>query len=293
MKNDFEKKVLKKATKVIKESLALYKNEFFTHLEFRLMGITEDFLKLRKAVSSMNKKAKVRIFKVDENIPDLEYKQHGDSGLDIVSTISVTIKQGERTLIPSGIAVSIPNGYEFQLRPKSSMREGTVILGTIDSNYRGEISVDFINNTQNEIKIDKYQKIGQLVLVPVVKVIPEYVTSVEKLGETARGGNGFGSTNNIHWVTVREIDVATDVLLEMKKIVDYGDFGLPVKFEGFLDVVKIKLNLNRIVAKVSLSEGVSYDIEKKHFIKGDEKMKLRMSYSKDSKEYLFNLISIE
>ncbi len=108
----------------------------------------------------------------------------------------VTIAPGERTLVPTGLCFSIPEGYEIQVRPRSGLaaKNGVTCLntpGTIDSDYRGEVKVILINLGSVPFVVNNGDRIAQLVVAPVTQGV---FTAVEKLDETERGAGGFGST---------------------------------------------------------------------------------------------------
>jgi dUTP pyrophosphatase len=118
------------------------------------------------------------------------------AGLDLVAATSVTLGPGERALVPTGIAVAIPTGFEGQVRPRSglALRYGLTCLnspGTIDSDYRGEVRVLLIHHGREPITIERGWRIAQLVVAPVVAASPVLVRSLD---ETERGQGGFGST---------------------------------------------------------------------------------------------------
>ena len=126
------------------------------------------------------------------------YQTVHSSGLDLVAAIQVSIVLSplERQLIPTGIAVAIPVGYEGQVRPRSGLaiKQGLSMVntpGTIDADYRGEIKVILINLGQEPVSIDPGQRIAQLVICPVLQ--PK-VVEVAELPQTQRGSGGFGST---------------------------------------------------------------------------------------------------
>ncbi len=135
------------------------------------------------------------------NNPDLPLPQYAtefSSGLDLFACIEepLIIKPFERKLIPTGIAIEIPQGYEAQIRPRSGLaiNYGITVLntpGTIDSDYRGEIKVILINLGQTDFFIERGMKIAQMVIAPVVQAI---VIEDNNLSITQRGSNGFGST---------------------------------------------------------------------------------------------------
>jgi len=108
----------------------------------------------------------------------------------------VTLRPGERRLIPAGLAIAIPPGYEAQVRPRSglALRHGIGMVnspGTIDSDYRGELGVLLVNLGQEPFVVEPLARIGQLVVAPVARAELELVTDLD---ETARGGGGYGST---------------------------------------------------------------------------------------------------
>ncbi|NCU55945.1 MAG: dUTP diphosphatase, partial [Candidatus Fonsibacter ubiquis] len=108
----------------------------------------------------------------------------------------IIIKPNERVLIPTGLAVAIPESYEIQVRPRSGLaaKNGISVLntpGTIDADYRGEIKVILINLSLENFKIEPGQRIAQMVLCPVIKA---ELHEVDELPESVRGSGGFGST---------------------------------------------------------------------------------------------------
>ncbi len=126
------------------------------------------------------------------------YATDGSVGLDLRAAVekSVILKPLERVLIPTGLVLEIPEGYEGQVRPRSglALKKGVTVLnspGTIDWDYRGEVKVLLINLGTEEVVINRGDRIAQLVISPVSKVS---VVEAEELGTTLRGGKGFGST---------------------------------------------------------------------------------------------------
>ncbi|MFT6070286.1 MAG: dUTP pyrophosphatase [Bacteriovoracaceae bacterium] len=128
------------------------------------------------------------------------YETTGAAGADVRASIgpseSITIKPGERTLIPTGLAMEIPFGYEIQVRPRSglSFKTGLMVCnspGTIDCDYRGEVKIILGNLGSKDEVINHGERVAQLVLAPVVQASYEIVDS---LGNTDRGAGGFGST---------------------------------------------------------------------------------------------------
>lgn len=132
--------------------------------------------------------------------PELEaprYAKPGDAGADLRSTITVEIQPGERVLVPTGIALALPDGFAAFIHPRSglALRHGLSIVntpGTIDAGYRGEIMVLLINLDQNEaVTIERGDRIAQMVIqrVETVEFVP-----VDQLTTTERGTGGYGSS---------------------------------------------------------------------------------------------------
>ncbi|HDR6821559.1 TPA: dUTP diphosphatase [Bacillus thuringiensis] len=167
----------------------------------------------------MNLRVKIKRLK-DVELP--KYAKSGDAGFDLVAAEDVIIKPGETKVIPTGLAFEIPPGYEMQIRPRSGMSRKTklrVVLGTIDSGYRGEVGV-IVDNTSiveyasqprllkgafvgdndfnvtkatkyEVIKINKGERIAQGVIAPVITA---NFVEVDELSDSDRGTGGFGST---------------------------------------------------------------------------------------------------
>ena len=120
----------------------------------------------------------------------------GSSGVDLMAAIDapVILEPGERLIVPTGIKVSIPRGFEWQIRPRSgnAAKHGVTVLntpGTIDSDYRGEVGIILINHGQVPFEISRGDRIAQAVLAPVEHPLFRTVTRVSN---TARGEGGFG-----------------------------------------------------------------------------------------------------
>ncbi|MGL4642390.1 MAG: dUTP diphosphatase [Cetobacterium sp.] len=127
-----------------------------------------------------------------------KYMTEGAAGMDVKANITepVTLKTLERKLIPTGIKMEIPFGYEVQVRPRSglALKHGITLVntpGTIDSDYRGEVGVILINLSNDEFIVNPGERIGQLVLQKVYKMEFE---EVEELSTTVRAEGGFGHT---------------------------------------------------------------------------------------------------
>ena len=122
------------------------------------------------------------------------------AGADLRAAVAqdapITLAAGARALIPTGLAMALPAGYEAQIRPRSGLayKHGITCLntpGTIDADYRGEVKVLLINHGQDDFTITRGERIAQMVIAPITQ--PKFIT-VETLSETARGDGGFGST---------------------------------------------------------------------------------------------------
>jgi dUTP pyrophosphatase len=126
------------------------------------------------------------------------YATRGSAGIDLAAAIDrdVVIAPGARRLIPTGMAIALPAGYEAQIRPRSglALKHGVTVLnspGTIDADYRGEIGVILINHDEAAFTVQRAMRIAQLVVAPVARV--EWL-EVEALPPSAREAGGFGST---------------------------------------------------------------------------------------------------
>ena len=129
-------------------------------------------------------------------LPLPSYATAGAAGLDLRADVAVALAPGERALVPTGISVAIPEGFEGQVRPRSglALRDGVTCLnspGTIDSDYRGEVGVILANLGQKAVTLQRGDRIAQLVIAPVERA--ELVESAS-LPATGRGAGGFGHT---------------------------------------------------------------------------------------------------
>lgn len=134
--------------------------------------------------------------KLDFKLPN--YESEGAAGMDLSADIDsdIIIKPLERSLIPTGIAISLPEDLEAQIRPRSGLaiKHGITLLnspGTIDSDYRGEIKVILVNLSNDNYTIKPYDRIAQIIISQFVKAEFEIA---ENLDKTDRGNSGFGST---------------------------------------------------------------------------------------------------
>ena len=147
---------------------------------------------------------KVLIKKLDPAVQLPEYKTSGASGVDLIAFIKEPINLEPKTsvLIPTGLSVAFPEGYEIQIRPRSGLaaKNNISVLntpGTIDSDYRGEIKVIIYNHGNENFSINNGDRIAQMILAPVVKMELEEKNDLPK---SIRGEGGFGSTGK--WISI-------------------------------------------------------------------------------------------
>ena len=140
----------------------------------------------------------VTVLRNGEGIPLPAYASAGAAGMDLLAALEapLTLGPGERTAVPTGIALALPEGYEAQVRPRSglALKYGITVLnspGTIDADYRGEIRVILANLGTEPVTLARGERVAQLVLAPVSRIA---WTPVAALPETLRGAGGFGST---------------------------------------------------------------------------------------------------
>ena len=141
---------------------------------------------------------KILIKRLSKEVLLPKYETNGSSGMDLAANINsiINIEPGNIAIIPTGLALSIPKGFEVQIRPRSGLaaKQKISVLntpGTIDADYRGEIKVILINLGQESFKVEKGLRIAQMVVCPVVQA---QLKEVDDLNETERGKGGFGST---------------------------------------------------------------------------------------------------
>jgi dUTP pyrophosphatase len=144
---------------------------------------------------------RVRRLPHGEGLPLPSYATAGAAGMDLLAAVAgpVTIAPGQRALIPTGLAIALPPGYELQIRPRSglALRHGIVLPnspGTIDEDYRGELQVIVLNAGDTAFTVERGARIAQAVLAPVVRARWH---AVDALDDTARGSGGFGSTGTV------------------------------------------------------------------------------------------------
>jgi dUTP pyrophosphatase len=142
----------------------------------------------------------IKVLPGNEDIPLPEYATDGSAGLDLRAAVSepLKLKPKERALIPTGIIIGLPIGFEAQVRPRSGLavKHGIMLVnspGTIDSDYRGEIKVIMFNSGDEPFEIKRGDRIAQLVISRYERVVLKKVDEIE---ETSRGDGGFGHTGS-------------------------------------------------------------------------------------------------
>ena len=138
----------------------------------------------------------VKFRKVHENATIPKYTRVSDACLDLVCSIDFDILPGETKIVPTGLAIQLPQGFEGRVRGRSGLSSKGIHVhhGTIDEEYRGEIGIIITNSTDTRLRLKKGDRIAQLSVSPVYKIM---VLEVEELTETERGTNGFGSSDKV------------------------------------------------------------------------------------------------
>ncbi|HEY6022796.1 MAG TPA: dUTP diphosphatase [Pseudolabrys sp.] len=137
-----------------------------------------------------------------KDLPLPSYQSPHAAGVDLLAAVPsatpLTIAPGDRALVPTGIAIALPENHEAQVRPRSGLaaRHGLTVLnapGTIDADYRGEIQVLLVNLGTESMTITRGMRVAQMVIAPVARA---HIVDVASLDETSRGSGGFGSTGS-------------------------------------------------------------------------------------------------
>ncbi len=148
----------------------------------------------------------VLVRRLDPDVPLPGYAHPGDAGCDLVTTVDVELGPGERTLLPTGIALALPDGYAAFVHPRSGLaaRHGVGIVnapGTIDAGYRGEVQVVLVNHDPHEtVRLRRLDRVAQLVVQRVEQVV--WRETAGPLPDSARGAAGHGSTGG--WAAAPE-----------------------------------------------------------------------------------------
>jgi dUTP pyrophosphatase len=139
----------------------------------------------------------ITVHRLDPGLPLPEYAHPGDAGADLYTAVDVVLAPGERSTVPTGLAIALPDGYAAFVHPRSGLaaRCGLTIVnapGTVDAGYRGEIKVTLLNtDSANPVKLTRGDRIAQLVVQRVERAV---FVEADTLPESARGAGGFGST---------------------------------------------------------------------------------------------------
>lgn len=145
--------------------------------------------------SKINSQVELQVVQLEKDLPLPCYMSRGAVGMDLYAAKKVHLVSGKIKLIPAGIKVAVPFGYELQIRSRSGLAvRGIGIVnspGTIDNDYRGEIKICLINHSKSPITINKGDRIAQAILSPVVRA---RIKCVDILDSTLRGEGGFGHT---------------------------------------------------------------------------------------------------
>jgi dUTP pyrophosphatase len=139
---------------------------------------------------------RIQVVQDDAELPLPRYAHPGDAGMDVCSAADLVLGPLERALVPTGLRIAVPEGYEVQVRPRSGLarEHGLTVLnapGTIDAGYRGEVGVLMVNLGNEAVQIRRGERIAQLVVAPVCQATLE---PVQALPPSVRGEGGFGST---------------------------------------------------------------------------------------------------
>ena len=139
----------------------------------------------------------ITVHRIDPGLPLPEYAHDGDAGADLRTTVDAVLEPGERTTLPTGLAIALPQGYAAFVHPRSGLaaRHGVTVVnapGTVDAGYRGEIRVTLLNTDAHvPVKFERGDRIAQMVVQRVERA--EFVEAAA-LPDTDRGAGGFGST---------------------------------------------------------------------------------------------------
>ena len=136
----------------------------------------------------------------NSDLPLPNYESALAAGMDLPAAIDgdLVLEPGQRDMVPTGLAIALPEGYEAQIRPRSGLAAGNGVTvlntpGTVDADYRGEVKVILVNLGDEPFTVTRGMRIAQMVIAPVTQAMLE---ETEDLPETARGASGFGSTGS-------------------------------------------------------------------------------------------------
>lgn len=143
----------------------------------------------------MSENVELRVVLLEEDLPLPRYMSEGAAGMDLYAAKKIHLAPGSIKLVPTGIKVAVPSGYELQVRPRSSLAARGIGIanspGTVDNDYRGEVKVPLINFSEHPFLVNKGDRVAQAILAPVVRARIKNVSSVDS---TIRGEGGFGHT---------------------------------------------------------------------------------------------------
>lgn len=148
----------------------------------------------------MSEPVDVLLVRLDPGLPVPSYALPGDAGFDVCTTVDITLEPGERAIVPTGIAIALPDGYAAFVHPRSGLaaRHGLTIVnapGTIDAGYRGEVKVCLLNTDAHEpVTLMRGDRIAQIVVQPVARAV---LHEAERLPGSHRGEGGYGSTGTV------------------------------------------------------------------------------------------------
>ena len=148
----------------------------------------------------MSDRVDVLLVRLDPGLPLPAYALPGDAGFDVCTSIDITLAPGERAIVPTGIALALPDGYAAFVHPRSGLaaRHGLTVVnapGTIDAGYRGEVKVCLLNTDAHEsVMLARGDRIAQIVVQAVVRAV---LHEAERLPGSHRGEGGYGSTGTV------------------------------------------------------------------------------------------------
>jgi len=164
---------------------------------------------------------KVRRLPHGEGLALPAYATAGSAGLDLLAAVDapVELAPGARRLVPTGLAIELPEGYEAQIRPRSglALKQGLTVLnapGTVDSDYRGEVSVLLVNLGDRPVVLSRGERIAQMVVAPVTRIAWDEQAD---LSETRRGAGGYGSTGGAASLTDSVLSAGASIGMEGKR----------------------------------------------------------------------------
>jgi dUTP pyrophosphatase len=195
--DNFDEEEINELAKMLDELNSDSNEDFDYNKIFETIGL--DVKELEREMDEYVPQLDLVYSKSREDAVSPSYAYETDSGFDLYSTEDVWIFAQSRKLIPTGLHIDIPDGYEIQVRSKSglALNKGLIVLNspaTVDQGYTGEIQVIMFNTTNDKVKIEKGHKIAQAVLCPVVSGKWVNIIEKDKINSKDRNNNGFGST---------------------------------------------------------------------------------------------------